>query len=325
MASIKDVAKRANVGVGTVSRALNHTGYVSLDTRLKIEKAAQELGYTPNELARNLFRKKTNIIGVVIPDLKHPFFSHFIKQVEMELYEKGYKTMVCNTVGISNREKDYIDMLRRNIVDGIITGAHSLDIQEYLSIDKPIVSLDRYLGDKIPLIHSDHRHGGRLAAEALLKSGCKNVAQLGGSFMVDSPSNHRHVEFSKVMKEHKVKVQTVEFGWNMFEYEYFEDVMRKFMDEHPDVDGIFTSDLAALICVSIAKEKGIKVPEDLKIIGYDGEDFTRLIYPNLTAITQNTEELAKRCVTTLLDMLDGEKKIDYHQVLEVGFQQGGTI
>ena len=170
MASIRDVAKQAGVGVGTVSRALNGTGYVSPDTKKKIEKAAEKLGYTPNELARNLYRNRTGIVGVMVPDLDHPFFSCLAKHIEMELYRQGYKTMICNTIGISDREKDYLDMLDRNIVDGIITAAHSLDEEEYLKRKKPIVSVDREFGPGIPLIGSDHAMGGRMAAELLLKS-----------------------------------------------------------------------------------------------------------------------------------------------------------
>ena len=178
MASIRDVAKQAGVGVGTVSRALNGTGYVSPDTKKKIEKAAEKLGYTPNELARNLYRNRTGIVGVMVPDLDHPFFSCLAKHIEMELYRQGYKTMICNTIGISDRERDYLDMLDRNIVDGIITAAHSLDEEEYLKQKKPIVSVDREFGPGIPLIGSDHAMGGRMAAELLLKNGCKKVLQV---------------------------------------------------------------------------------------------------------------------------------------------------
>lgn len=118
MASIKEVAQKAGVGVGTVSRVINGSGYVAADTRKKIEQAISDLEYTPNELARNLFRNRTGIIGVLIPDLDHPFFSSFARETEVALYKRGYKAMICNTVGSSNRERDYL-----NMVDGIITSA----------------------------------------------------------------------------------------------------------------------------------------------------------------------------------------------------------
>ena len=132
MASIRDVARKAGVGVGTVSRVLNGTGYVSADTRKKIESAIEELQYKPNELARNLFRNKTGIVGILVPDVDHPFFSSYVRQTEAALYEMGYKTLIGNTIGISNREREFLDMLDRNMVDGIITGSHTLEGDEYL-------------------------------------------------------------------------------------------------------------------------------------------------------------------------------------------------
>ena len=122
MASIRDVAKKANVGAATVSRVLNNSGYVSEETRQKIEDAMKELNYTPNELARQLFYKKTGIVAVLVPTVGHPFFSDFVDKTEKELYKKGYKTMVCNTIKEENAELDYLDMLNRHIVDGVIRG-----------------------------------------------------------------------------------------------------------------------------------------------------------------------------------------------------------
>ena len=171
MASIRDVAKKAGVGVGTVSRALNGTGYVAEDTKAKILAMAAELDYQPNELARNLFRNRTGIIGIVVPDMENPFFSKLLKHMEIQLYKNGYKAMICNTIEISNREQDFIDMLRQNVMDGIITGAHSLQDYAYLNLNKPVVAMDRNLGPDIPIIHSDHKAGGRMAARLLVSQG----------------------------------------------------------------------------------------------------------------------------------------------------------
>ena len=112
MASIRDVARKANVGSTTVSRVLNNSGYVSEETRQKIEEAMRELNYTPNELARNLFHKKTGIIAVLVPSVSHPFFAEFVECLEAELYKQGYKTMLCNTVKEKNAELEYLDMLK---------------------------------------------------------------------------------------------------------------------------------------------------------------------------------------------------------------------
>lgn len=325
MASIKDVAKRAGVGVGTVSRALNGSGYVAKKTKQKIDEAIAELDYTPNELARNLFRNRTGIIGVIIPDLGHPFFSGLVKHIEMELYKKGYKTMVCNTIGTSNRERDYLEMLDRNMVDGIITGAHSLEDEEYKRINKPIVAMDRDLGEKIPIVGSDHKKGGRLAAEELLACGCKNVVQVTGASLVHNRAYDRHLEFSKTMLEHGIKVTTVETAWNNFSYHYFYKIMEEFLEEYPKMDGVFTADIPAICCMNIARQKGILVPDDLKIIGYDGMNVTRMCYPQLTAIKQDVPQLASLCVETILKLIEGDKQdIPDYQKLDLTMQYGGS-
>lgn len=324
MASIRDVAKLAGVGVGTVSRALNGTGYVSVETKKKIDEAIQALDYTPNELARNLFRKRTGIIGVMVPDLEHPFFSSFVKHVEMALYREGYKTMICNTVEISSRENDYLNMLERNIVDGIITGAHSLKETAYLKSDRPIVSMDRDFGERIPLIHSDHAKGGRLAAQRLIHNGCKRVIQIVGYEAVKTPANDRHVEFRRVMKESGAEVIDVETGWNQLSYGRLEEMAGRAMEMSGGVDGIFAADIPALVCLNLAKQRGLQVPEELKIVGYDAVEMTRMSYPVLTAVAQDVTGLAEACVRTVIDLIEGNREILYHQILDVSMQEGGT-
>ena len=105
MASIKDVAKRAQVAKSTVSLVVNQTGYVSDETRAKVEQAIQELNYTPSQLGRNLSKNRTNLIGISIPDVSHPFFGTLVKYIEEALYQKGYKTMLCATVEKVNMEQ----------------------------------------------------------------------------------------------------------------------------------------------------------------------------------------------------------------------------
>ena len=112
MASMRDVAKLANVGLGTVSRMLNDSGYVSDETRSRIEAAMKTLDYTPNELARNLYHKRTGIIAVLVPNASNPFFAEFVDHVESELYKAGFKMMLCTTEKEFNAELEYLDMLK---------------------------------------------------------------------------------------------------------------------------------------------------------------------------------------------------------------------
>ncbi len=324
MATIKDVARLADVGIATVSRFLNENGYVSEESRKRIEAAIRELNYIPNERARNFSMKKSRIVGVIIPDLQTPFYASFIRQVEIELYRYGYKTMVCNTAQVSDREKEYIDMLDRNIVDGIITCALSVEDTVYQKIDKPIVSMDHDLGPKIPLIHSDHRKGGAMLADYLVEQGVKRVMWIGGYFQVNTPSNDRYLQFEKTMKLYNISVRTLEMEWNRMDYSYYVDFLTPYADELRKVDGVFASDLGAIALYHFAADLGIEVPEQLKIVGYDGTDITRMVTPVITAVCQDIPLLAKKCVNTIMKMINGDENIAYHQVTDVYFQQGGT-
>ena len=180
MASIRDVAKLAQVAPSTVSLVLNNKGYVSEASRKKVLDAIEKLNYVPNELARNLYRNSTNIIGIIVPDVAHPFFGAFIGALEIALYKYNYKIMVCSTIERENAEHEIVDMLRRQMIDGIIMGCHSLEVDLYDNVNKPIVAFDRIINNKIPIIRSDHEKGGRLAAQAMLKAGCKYPLQITG-------------------------------------------------------------------------------------------------------------------------------------------------
>lgn len=324
MAGIKDVAKVAKVGVGTVSRVINNNGYVSDETRKKVEKAMSELNYTPNELARNLFRKKSGIIAVLVPTVAHPFFAEFVNYIEIEFHERGYKTMICNTEKEKNYESEYLEMLKQHIVDGVITGVHSLDLQEYLNMNQPIVALDRYIGDDIPVVSVDHKQGGMFAAKELLRCGCKKVVQIQAARKVEAPAQERHEEFERIMTEAGVEVHTYELQWNRFDITYFEEFCEQVFRQYPDADGMFGTDLVSLVYMKIAERNGLKIPDDLKVIAYDGTSITKVAYPSLTTIKQPIDKLAKEAVRLMIHKIDGTNNIDKRVELEVELIRGDS-
>ncbi len=173
MATIKDVAERVGVTVTTVSRVLNNRGYISEATRQKVYEVMKELDYQPNEIARSLFRKKSNIIGIIIPTVSHPFFSELSNYIEYYAYNSGYKVILCNSHLDRTKEKEYVDMIRRHKVDGIIMGSHTLEIDEYINLNLPIVTFDRCIDESIPYVSSDNYGGGKLATNLLIEKGCK--------------------------------------------------------------------------------------------------------------------------------------------------------
>lgn len=306
MPNIKDVAKEANVSVTTVSRVMNNRGYISDKTRKKVYDAMEKLNYHPNELAKNFSRQKTKLIGLILPDISINFYAEETKYIEEELYKRGYKLMLCNAYSSSGREKEYINMLQRNKVDGIIIGSHTLDIEEYLKINLPIVALDRYLGDHIPTVSSDHVKGGELAAKHLLECGCKNIIQFAGYSKIKMPANQRHLEFTKIMIENNVNFKTIESKLNMFSNEENMEYVKNMFENYKNVDGVFATDNLAILVIKEAKRRGIRVPEDLKVIGYDGTENAEMFIPTLTTIKQPIKEICKNTVDILIKLIDGQ-------------------
>lgn len=324
MAGIKDVAKRANVGVGTVSRMLNNSGYVAEETRKKIEIAMKELNYTPNELARNLYHKRTGIIAVLVPNVSNPFFAEFVDCAEAELYSIGYKMMLCNTTKEHNAELEYLDMLNRHIVDGVITGVHSLDVEEYKKIHKPIVALDRYLGEHIPVVAVDHKEGGRLAAETLIRNGCKKILHFRGSMAVESPYHERHFEFDRIMKENQIDTYTYDLEWNRFDLEYYRKAVLDIFERNIEFDGVFAVDALAIECMNETIRRHRKVPRDVKFVAYDGTFITEVVEPKMTAVVQPIDKLARESVRLLGNLINGKVYKNKQVILQTQIKKGNT-
>lgn len=324
MAGMRDVAKKANVGLGTVSRMLNDSGYVSEETRSRIEAAMKELDYTPNELARNLYHKRTGIIAVLVPNVSNTFFAEFVDHVEYELYKAGYKMMLCTTEKEFNAEMEYLDMLNRHIVDGVITGAHSLAVEEYRKIHKPIVALDRYLGEDIPVIAVNHKEGGRLAAETLIRNGCKHVLHFCGKVTVESPYHERHFEFTRIMKENNIQTYNYELGRNRLDSEYYKKVVEDVFAKGIEFDGVFGVDRPVIECMNEVIRRHKRVPEDVKFVAYDGTFITEMVEPALTAIVQPIEDLAKESVKLVCSLVNGKVYKNKQVSLKVELRKGKT-
>lgn len=322
MASIRDVAVRAGVGIGTVSRTLNNSGYVSEETRLRIMKAVEEIGYKPSAIATNMVKKRTGIIGVMVPNLEHPFFAKIMKHIENELYKQGYKCLICNTLDIVNRQKSFIDMLDSRAVDGIISCVDELpDFSN--STRGAIVSFDRNSEAGVPIVRSDHEMGGRLVAELFIKKGCKKVCQFTAGLDKKRTANIRHEVMKEVLEEAGVEVISVITAWDALSYSYNKEMVHNYWDIIERVDGIMTTDIGALSCLAVAQKKGFRIPNDLCIVAYDGTEITELSYPELTVIQQNCPEIARRCVETVIKMIDG-KKVPELELIPVKLIERGT-
>lgn len=325
MSTLREVAALAGVGTGTVSRFLNKSGYVSEESCKKIQDAIDSLNYKPNEIARNFAHNRTRIIGIMLPDIEHPFFAKFLKWAEIELYKNNYKVIVCNAAEISQRQTAFLDLLENNILDGLITGIDRWEDRRIETISKPIVSLDRNWGNNVPLVHSDHIKAGNLIADRIISSGCHHVAHFASSGHDSEPFAMRDIIVLDTLKRKKIEISHVEIGWNMLDFEYSNRVVEEYMDLLSSCDAIYSGDLIALSAINISRKKGIHIPRDLKVISNDGIDITKLSYPVLTCVKQNIPELAHICVQTILSLINGNDSVPHEQIVDVGFQEGGSM
>lgn len=324
MATIQDVARNAKVGASTVSRVLSGKGYVKAETKERVLKSIRELNYTPNEMARNLFYRKSGVVAIIVPEISHPFFAEFVNAAEIALYEQGYQALICNTWCEETYELNYLEMLKSQSVDGIIFGAHSLDAQMYQEANRPIVALDRDLGAEISCVAVDHRIGGRMAAEELIEAGCKHVLQFTGVDQVSTPSNQRHAIFAEVMKEHGVTCDSYVMRWNSFDYNYYSSITQHIFEDYPGIDGVFATDCIVMSVLRVALERGLRVPEELKAVAYDGTGVISLAYPSVTTIVQPIARLAQESVRLMIDLIQGKQTEKANIVLPVTLRRGET-
>lgn len=323
MATIRDVAKRANVGVGTVSRALNGTGYVAADKREAIFAAASELEYeiSRKKVQETIFTEQ--IIGVVVPDVSLPFYGAFVKYIDIELANKGYTTMIYNSLGIQGRVVDAIELAEKGILKGLIVNADVTD-EELKRLERlPTVSFERLLGKKIPLVSSEHKEGGRKAGEILYKSRCMNVLIITAKHLTKVYGDYRIDECKKFLTERGVRTTVVEYPVSNVTIHIARQVAEQYMEMYHDADGIFSEDIIAYACLQNAKRFNIDVPRDLKIIGYDGNDILKLSYPKVTTVRQDVGKIARTCIEVVQERIAGNR-VENEYFIPVIIEKGGT-
>ncbi len=320
MPTIKDVAKKANVSVATVSRVINNTGYVNHETRKIVEDAIDELGYVPNELARSLFRKRSNIIGLIVPHISTYFFAELIEAIEDHIMEKGYKLMIFNSKDDIEIEKKYINVFAQYNIDGLIIVSNTKSTRAYINLKIPIITIDHIIDKNVPSVTSDNVQGGEIAARKLIENGAKKIIHFRGPSVLITVVD-RARGFYQVMNEHNIDVQSCDLDFKTPEL----DLIEEFIKEHKDVDGIFcSSDIIAMYVISVLKRLEYKVPEDVQVIGYDNIELSGVLIPRLTTIAQPINDMGMRTVDNLLELIAKKELDETHQTLPVSLVERDT-
>lgn len=306
MLRLVDVAEKAGVSVNTVSRVLNNRGYISDATREKVLKTIEELNYKPNQFARNLLKKKTDIVALLIQTIKYDFHAGIISEVEHELHKRGYNLLLCNAERSAEDESLLLNMLESYRVDGLIILNYELYPDAYQKLSMPIVSMESYVRDGIPFVTSNHSKGGELAANVLIKCGCKNVLQVSGPLDDTKLWNIRHSVFSEIMNKNHIECKTITWDVEAFSNDIKGQrrLARDLLEQYPNIDGFFAVDLLAAAMQYEAQKIGLRVPEDLKIVGYDGTVYSEI--GDITTVSQDLTSLAKSAVETICELISND-------------------
>ena len=331
MATIKDVALDAGVAVGTVSKVINGQ-YVSEKNRKKVEESIERLGYQMNFYARGLKVRNTYTVAAIVPETINPFFAIWVYYLEQALYKNGYKMLLCNTQGTIEKEQSYFRMAAQNKVDGIICVTYR-DVEEYVQEDIPVVSLDRHFEKKICCVSSDNYHGGELAAEKMISTGSTRLLYMRSGSILPGETMKRGPGFVDYCHAHGVSVETLDLG---DDFEIFgdgnssiDDVLQEFLiasrkSGKMRYDGIYTStDSLAWLLLNQTRKLGIRVQEEVQIIGHDGLRMMNRGNYFVSTIVQPVKEMAEKSVEIVLKKIRGEET-EMMTILPVKFADGGT-
>lgn len=308
MATLKDVAKLACVDVSTVSRALNNTSYVHPDTKEKIYAAAKELGYHPNVMAQALRAGKRNTIGVVVPRLHLAIFSEILQGIEESARRLGYYTLICNTEDDPKVEKECLDRLRNGFVDGIIiaaTGRNGRLIRDIRASGIPIVQLVRRQERNISSIVADYEACGYDAVQYLHGKGCKEIGLIAGSLHL-SPYKGRYDGYCRAIAElglEKNIGETEKAPVNSFTYGY--ENANQLLNDNYAIDAIIAAvDVQGLGVIRALTERGIKVPEQVKVLSLTGHSVGRMLETSMTSMEMPAIEMGDKSAKMLIDEIE---------------------
>lgn len=321
MTTIRDVAKEAEVSVATVSRVLNNNGYVNEDTRKKVLKVIEKLNYKPNAVARSLFKKQSKTIGLIVPDIKNPFFPEIARAVEDVMNLHGFTLILCNSDEYGEKEKKYLEILKQKYIDGIIIVTSKLTSKDLKEAGIPIVALDRVPKDEIPSVSVDHYDGARKAVQYLKSIGCKKIAHIRGPKDIISSEERYRGYLDEVKSEAWFQEDLVVNG--DYNVNASATVTELLLQRHPDIDGIFAgNDQMAVGVLKAANQLQKVIPDDLSLIGFDGIELGRLIIPELTTISQPIYELGSTAAKMLLDLINGKTLEKMHVTYEASLVIG---
>jgi len=307
--TIKDIAKRLNISPSTVSRALRDHPDISLETKRRVIELAKKLDYRPNVIARSLQTKKTNLIGIIVPEIKHHFFSAAISGIEEVAYREGYAIIVAKSNEDFKREEININALVENRVAGMLISISetTVDKEPFHMLKRrgvPVVFFDRVIEDiDFPKVVVDDYNGAFKAVEYLIKTGYRKIAHLAGPKFL-SISKLRLQGYIDALKKYGIDPDERGIIHGGLHEEDGAIGFHRLINSFPDVEAIFAvNDPVAIGACMEIKKLGYKIPDNIAIVGFSNNPISSMIEPALTTIEQPAYDVGKTAANVLIDLI----------------------
>ena len=320
MPTIRDVAKHAGVSPITVSRVINDHDYVSTETRERVEAVIEELGYVPNMLGPSLRFKQTMTLALVMTDITNPFWTTVARGVEDVAQANGYSTILCNTDESESKQEQYLQMLLRRRIDGILLVPACSDNPKPVQIIQkqgiPVVLLDRHIPEvQVDIVRADSEAGAYQLTQHLLSLGHKRIALLTGRETV-STAVDRANGYRRALAEAGLLDSAAQLYWGEFTKESGFDMANQALAATPQPTALFAANnFIAYGALHALHEKGYHVPGDIALVTLDDNPPTFPIDPFLTVASQPAREMGQQAAQLLLERLKDPGDAEYHQII----------
>lgn len=308
--SIKDVAKEADVSIATVSRVLNDIDVVNDDTKERVLDAIKRLGYRPNIVARSLKTRKTRTIGIIIPDISNQFYPEIVRGAEDASNIYNYNIILCNTDQDTEKEIEYLMVLKEKMVDGVLYMSSSLEDEVLNTINElkiPIVLIETQDKENLfPSVTIDNEKASYDAVTYLAEKGNKKIAYIGTPEDALNAGAARYRGYKKALSKKKLKFDEsiVRFGGLKVKdgYESMNSIISKC-----SVDAVFCgSDEVAIGVINSLRDNNIKVPDDVDVIGFGNSYYSSIYYPKLTTMGEPTYDMGSVAMRMLIKIINKE-------------------
>ncbi|CAM3387840.1 LacI family DNA-binding transcriptional regulator [Marinicrinis lubricantis] len=317
--TILDVAKLANVSKATVSRVINHNPKVDKNIRERVEQAIEQLGYRPSAIARNLANNTSNTIGLILPDITNPYFPVLARGIEDQAHRSGYTVIISNTDNDPRLEQEYIQMMAQQQVGGIILISSILEeekMSELQSLQIPFVLCDRTIENTtFDIVTIDHYRAAFEAVEHLIRQGHQHICHISGPVKVQTAETRKQAYLDAMEAAGLIPVVRV----GSFSYEAGYSQMLSILNEYEPSALFAANDLIAFGAINALQSKGMKVPDDVAVIGCDDITFAGMYKPALSTISVPAYQIGATSVELLESRMKGVRNDAKQVVLEHSF------